>query len=208
MTLTPDHISHLELAISRALEHAALLINTVANTVIAFETHHFAVFPCREIMQHIESSRQYRASMVTLHGTDMPLPGMMMVVFSSERAAKLALMLLSDDSSGTDMDAMRNGVFLEAGNIILNALVEHIEGSVNAAKTVPLPLPVYSEVISDELMAFCTALDDYTMVSAELTCKVEEISIQGRLMLIFSSARLPHIIHNIPALQSSSTTLY
>jgi len=207
MTLIPSHISHLEIAISKALERAASLINTVAHTVIVFETHNFAVFPCGEIMQYADSSRQYRASMVTLHGTDMPLPGMMMVVFSSERAAKLALMLLSDDSSGTDMDAMRNGVFLEVGNIILNALVEYVEGNINSTKAVPLPLPVYSEVISDELMAFCAALEAYTMVSAELTCTVEEISIQGRLMLIFSSERLPKLIQNIPTSESSSTTL-
>lgn len=182
-----EHIAAFQTRLNAALSNAADVVNEVIHTSIIATP---AVFSLRDVqlihyddlVRKTEPERQFRASIVASHITAQTgvVIGKAMLIFSSDRAAKLALLMLSDETSGTDMDALRNSVYLELGNILLNSILETVA---DQRPTDHYSTPSYSEIISDELFSARLMMADEIMAAAVVDCLIETHTIHGQLMI-------------------------
>jgi chemotaxis protein CheY-P-specific phosphatase CheC len=170
-----------------ALQDAAEIVNDVIQTSViatpaAFLLRDVQLIPYEELVRRTEPERQFRASIVTSHISARTgvVIGKAMLIFSSDRAAKLALLMLSDETSGTDMDALRNSVYLELGNILLNSILETLATHRPGDR---YSTPTYSEIISDELFSPRLMMSDEIMAAAAVDCIVETHTIHGQMMM-------------------------
>lgn len=163
------------------MKNAASVIHDVAGSAILLTMGGVRIFTRQEIPYYIEPEQQYRASVVEMNLVE-PVKGKVMLVFSADRAAKLALLLLDDRTNVTDMDAIRNSVFLEIGNIVLNSIVESLNTSFGG---IQCRVPTYFESVSDELLSFSDQTEDFALVMGEMCSSIEsQYKICGGIYLV------------------------
>jgi chemotaxis protein CheY-P-specific phosphatase CheC len=188
-----QYVKQLGAIINTGITNAAATINEVAGVSllmsdIACHVSGLRIDTPEEIARMLEAERQYRAStvVVSLHQPESQVYlGRVGIVFSSDRAAKLALLMLNDESSGTDMDALRNSVYLEIGNLVVNGVLEALAPHHDTAL---YSMPTYNEVISDELFVSSAFSDSDIIVHGAVEFSIENHLIQGRLALVLSAA--------------------
>jgi chemotaxis protein CheY-P-specific phosphatase CheC len=177
----------LEALLNQGIISAAEIINDVVRTPLllappVFAIRDFEFHTGEEAMNIIEPNRQYRISLVSANfGTaEQPAAGSACVYFSSDRAAKLALLLLTDDTGGTDMDSLRNSVFLEIGSILLSGILEclHERGVASV-----FSMMTYTETISDDIFAVNRVTEQTQFAAMQLDCMIESHTIQGRALV-------------------------
>jgi hypothetical protein len=207
----PNRIAAFHTLLNNALEEAATVVNDVVQTPLLATPAAFTVggisfvqqLNSDESAQMVGLGQQYRVALVSarIGNTQHTLPqhhggyvGSVMIAFSSDRAAKLALLMLSDEYSGTDMDALRNSVFLETSNILINGVLQMLaQYRPNDVYSVP----TYTEVISDELFSSYLALSNETLMIAQLDCTIENHTIHGQILLLLTNAAWQTLLETV-----------
>ena len=92
--------------------------------------------------------------------------------------------VLTGEEPGTpDLDSVRAGTLSEVGNIVINGVM----GSFGNLLHIPLTyeLPFYFEGAPEHLLKFQNAEPDLTMLLAHTRFSVQDLEIQGTILLVF-----------------------
>lgn len=108
-----------------------------------------------------------------------------LLCFTPESAAKLANVLVGEEMSVPDLDALKMGAITEVGNILLNGVIgstsnilgEHVRYSV----------PVYEEGSANQLLGASLSSQAEVVVIAETSLTVEALAVRGDTVLLLEA---------------------
>ncbi|NES25193.1 MAG: chemotaxis protein CheC [Symploca sp. SIO3E6] len=105
------------------------------------------------------------------------------LVFPTESAATLVAVLTGEEPGSPDLDSLKIGTLSEVGNILLNGVM----GSISNMLDQPLKyaVPSYTEDTIDNLLPFKNNHDQATVLLAEARFDIEELQLQGDIVLFF-----------------------
>ncbi len=194
MILNHKYIEALKQLLQTGMERAASIINDGTQSTIALTIGSVRVFSQHEMANYLEPERQYRASVVEVDFSEA-ISGKAFLVFSVDRAAKFALLLLNDDEGATDMDAIRNSVFLEIGNILLNGIMEVLAEHGGELR---YSVPTYFETISDELITLRTLTANDVIVLSEVCCSIaNQYTVCGSIIMLLKPQALMTVLSSV-----------
>ncbi len=105
------------------------------------------------------------------------------LVFPTESAATLVAVLTGEEPGSPDLDSLKIGTLSEVGNILLNGVM----GSISNILDQPLKyaVPSYTEDSLENLLPFKNNHDQATVLLAEARFDIEELQLQGDIVLFF-----------------------
>lgn len=117
------------------------------------------------------------------------------LLFPTDSAANLVAALTGEESS-PDLDSVRAGTLSEVGNIVINGVM----GSIGNVLSLPLSyeLPTYLETSLAQL--FTTSHGDPTVLVAHTRFTVQDLEIQGTILLIFEVLSFDALLGAIDAM--------
>lgn len=133
--------------------------------------------------------------MMTFKGA---IEGTSCTIFSESSAAKLVGILLAEDQSNEEMDALRSSTLTEVGSIVLNCVLGTI---VNLLKTrLEYTLPTYIEGEINTIKNVMLGESTLNALIANTNFSIKENSITGQIIIGFKSANFDTLLMHIDAL--------
>jgi len=140
--LTDDILDALREIINIAVGRAAGTLNELLGHHVTLEVPQVVVLPPHELSSHVAQQANQSVSLVVLQFKGQ-FSGLSSLVFTSDSASKLVDLLVGEEVSIDELDALKTGTLAEVGNILLNAVMGSI-GNVLGTK-LSYTIPSYQE---------------------------------------------------------------
>ena len=180
----------------------AEVLNTMIQSHIELEVPEISVISVDELETHIgvDSDEALSAVDMKYQGN---FSGDIELVFPVDAASKLVSIITGDFSEAQDMDELRSSTLGEIGNVVLNAVI----GSISNIFSFELSysLPTYIEGDVNSIVSGISPLRKKVLVCARTKFKVEELEIEGNLIIFFSITTFEQMIQQ---LDDSADTLF
>ncbi|MEI6841154.1 MAG: chemotaxis protein CheX [Methanomicrobiales archaeon] len=122
--------------------------------------------------------------------------GMSAMVFPPDSAAALVMLLTGEQEKSPELDAMRIEALKEVGNIIINAVMGSIANILSEHLT--YSIPAYYEGPMVNLAGLKrNGLDDECVLLARTNFLIEDLNIEGDILLILEIGSLDALIESI-----------
>ena len=128
------------------------------------------------------------------------MSGLTALVFPPDSAASLVMLLTGEKTGTAELDAIRVETLREVGNIIINAVMGSIANILEQHLT--YALPTYQETTLSSLAGSRKKDSDDWVVLAETRFVIENMPIEGNLLLIFEVGSIDTLV---AALKKSGT---
>ena len=122
LKLTPEQNDTLTELINIGVGAAASTLNELLQTHISLKVPRIFLCSLDQVAAEISEEMSQRTSIVTLP-FDGPVSGSSSLLFPAESAAKLAGIISDEDDEDEDSDLLKEGILMEVGNIVLNAIM-------------------------------------------------------------------------------------
>ena len=184
MNLTDKHIDYLKELMNIGVGKGASILNTMLNSHIQLQIPNLQVMKYEEIIEEIK-----KLSMDNLSAVDLPFKGQLsgeaVLIFPAKSAVKLVNILTDDseDQDDSDLDSIKIGTLSEIGNIVLNSIM----GTLCNFFKIDLrySVPFYKEESAENLIYEKSDFSTLTFLLAQTRFKIEEMNIDGDIMIIF-----------------------
>ena len=195
MELTADQLDALTELINIGVGQAASMLNEM----IEFRIH--LQVPIVQLLTPPELLKTLRGRLGFDQLATVQLPfggsfsGTAQLVFPTESAATLVAVLTGEEIENPELDTLKIGTLTEVGNIVINGVL----GSISNILDRPLQyqVPIYSEEDMAHLLPSSEVDLETTVLLAEARFRVEELQVQGDIVLFFDVGSFDTLMESI-----------
>jgi chemotaxis protein CheC len=182
MKLTDKQLDILTELINIGVGRGASVLNTMIRSHIKLDVPFLKVLEFSEFKMEMKALDSDKFAVVEL-AFEGAFSGISELIFPTESAAKLVKIIASEDSKGFDLDSIRAGTLAEIGNIVLNGVMGSISNMLQSHFR--YSVPNFKEGTVDELFKSFDSGFESTILMARTRFTVEELKIEGDLVLFF-----------------------
>ncbi|MHB8882216.1 MAG: chemotaxis protein CheC [Thermodesulfovibrionales bacterium] len=195
MKLTPETTDALRELINIGVGRAAGVLSEMLNCRIILQVPFIKVLQQHELISEMDGQfGRNRVSAVRL-GFKGSFAGMAALVFPPDSAVKLVNVLTSEGPDTDDLDAVRVGTLSEVGNIVINGVMGSISNVLS--QHINYSLPAYMEDVIGNLLLADAQDRASTVLVAHTRFLVQDMQIEGDIILIFETGSFDALIHAI-----------
>ncbi len=194
MELTPDQIDALKELINIGVGRAAGVLNEMTQSHIHLQVPFIKIVSPEELKMDMGDLDRGRLSSVQL-GFKGSFSGIAALIFPTDSAAKLVAVITGDERTDTDLDSLRIGTLTEVGNIVLNGVMGSI-GNVLEHR-INYSVPTYMEDTINNLLFSKNPVPNAMILLAQTRFTIEQLQVQGDIMLFFDVGSLDTFIATI-----------
>lgn len=182
MDPTPEQIDALKEMINIGVGRAGGMLNDLLHSRVNLQVPSIKIASPHEFKHDIEGlgSDQLTAVQLRFKG---PFSGKAELIFPKESASKLVGVVMGSQDKEADLDAVRTGVLLEVGNIVINGVMGSIANIISERIHYSIPHYIERSIQNNAVSDGFDAIE--TLLLAETRFIVEQHNIQGELVLIF-----------------------
>lgn len=197
MELTEDEIDALKELINIGVGNAAGMLNEMIQFPIQLQIPHVELLSARELQSELKKRFGIEILSVVQLGFSGSFSGNAQLLFPTESAANLVSVLTGEDKASPDLDSLKISTLSEVGNMVINGVM----GSIGNVLEQPLDydVPYYAEEEIDELLLGEQLMDSSNVLLAPAHFTIEELQIEGDILLFFEVGSLPVLLRAIAA---------
>ncbi|HBB31412.1 MAG TPA: chemotaxis protein CheC [Cyanobacteria bacterium UBA8803] len=183
MQLTTDQSDALQELINIGVGQAAGMLNEM----IEFRIH--LQIPEIELLSPLELQNQlkYRLGVDPLAAVQLGFSGSFagsaQLIFPTDSAATLVSVLTGETMESPDLNSLKISTLSEVGNIVINGVMGSISNVLN--QPLDYEVPTYAEEEIESLLPVEKSQDDATVLLARTRFNIEELQVQGDIVLFF-----------------------
>jgi chemotaxis protein CheC len=195
--LTADEIDALKELINIGVGSAAGMLNEMIQFPIQLEIPDIELLSAVELRSELEK----RFSIDPLATVQLEFSGSFsgnaQLLFPTESAVNLVSVLTGEKKGSPDLDALKISTLSEVGNMVINGVM----GSISNILQRPLDyaVPYYLEQQIEELLLREESLDCATVLLAPTHFSIEQLEIQGDILLFFDVNSFKMLLEAIAA---------
>lgn len=182
MRLKPEEIDALKELINIGVGKAAAVLSEMVNCHINLQVPYIKILTPGELQAEIEELGKQHIAAVQL-GFKGPFSGSAALVFPPDSASKLVAVLTGEEPGTLDLDSVRAGTLSEVGNIVINGVMGSIANVLK--QQLNYSLPNYTEDRIENLLALNDLDPAITVILARTRFSIEQLHIEGDIILIF-----------------------
>lgn len=197
MELTEDEIDALKELINIGVGNAAGMLNEMIQFPIQLQIPHVELLSARELQ--IELKKRFGIEMLSVVqlGFNGSFSGNAQLLFPTESAFNLVCVLTGEDKTSPDLDSLKISTLSEVGNMVINGVMGSIGNVLEQA--LDYDVPYYAEAEIDELLLSEQSMDGGNVLLAPTHFSIEELQIQGDILLFFEVGSFPVLLRAIAA---------
>lgn len=183
MNLTPEEIDGLTEVINIGVGKAARVLNEIIDSHICLQIPYVTVLSptgAKDALSQRLGSDHLSAVRLGFNGT---LSGNAQLLFPTDSASKLVAIILNEDLGNADLDSVKIGALTEVGNIFISGVMGAISNLLR--QDFNYSLPIYIEGLIPQLLNDSTSEYDATILLAQTRFTIEQLQIEGDIVLIF-----------------------
>jgi chemotaxis protein CheC len=183
--LTADEIDALKELINIGVGHAAGMLNEMIQFPIELS------IPDVELLSPLDLQSELKKRF----GIEML--SVVQLLFPTDSAVNLVSILTGEDKASPDLDSLKISTLSEVGNMLINGVM----GSIGNVLDQPLDydVPYYAEEEIEELLSKEQSLEHGTVLLAPAHFSIEELQIQGDILLFFDAGSFKVLLKAIAA---------
>ncbi|MEZ2317729.1 MAG: chemotaxis protein CheC [Microcoleus sp.] len=183
MELTADELDALKELINIGVGHAAGMLNEMIQFPIQLEIPDVELLSSLELQRELKERFGIELISVVQLAFSGSFSGSAQLLFPTESAVNLVSVLTGEDKGSPDLDSLKISTLSEVGNMVINGVM----GSISNVLDQPLDyaVPYYAEEEIQELLLKEESLDYGTILLAPAHFSIEQLQIQGDIMLFF-----------------------
>ncbi|MEZ2240301.1 chemotaxis protein CheC [Microcoleus sp.] len=183
MELTADELDALKELINIGVGHAAGMLNEMIQFPIQLEIPDVELLSSLELQRELKERFGIELISVVQLAFSGSFSGSAQLLFPTESAVNLVSVLTGEDKGSPDLDSLKISTLSEVGNMVINGVM----GSISNVLDQPLDyaVPYYAEEEIQELLLKEESLHYGTILLAPAHFSIEQLQIQGDIMLFF-----------------------
>jgi chemotaxis protein CheC len=181
--LTADELDALKELINIGVGHAAGMLNEMIQFPIQLEIPDVELLSSLELQRELKEHFGKELLSVVQLAFSGSFSGSAQLLFPTESAVNLVSVLTGEEKGSPDLDSLKISTLSEVGNMVINGVM----GSISNVLDQPLDyaVPYYAEEEIQEVLLKEQSLDNGTVLLAPAHFSIEELQIQGDIMLFF-----------------------
>lgn len=197
MELTADEIDALKELINIGVGNAAGMLNEMLQFPIQLQIPEVDLLSPLELQSELKKRFGIELLSVVQLGFNGSFSGSAQLMFPTESAVNLVSVLTGEDKASPDLDSLKISTLTEVGNMLINGVM----GSIGNILDQPLDyeVPYYSEEEIEELLSKEQSLEYGTVLLAPAHFSIEELQIQGDILLFFDVGSFKLLLEAISA---------
>ncbi len=197
MELTADELDALKELINIGVGNAAGMLNEMIQFPIKLEIPDIELLSSRDLQIELKERFGIELLSVVQLAFSGSFSGSAQLLFPTESAVNLVSVLTGEDKASPDLDSLKISTISEVGNMVINGVM----GSISNILDQPLDyaVPYYAEEEIEELLLKEQSLDHGTVLLAPAHFSIEELQIQGDIMLFFDVGSFKLLLNAIAA---------
>lgn len=197
MELTADEIDALKELINIGVGNAAGMLNEMLQFPIQLHIPDVDLLSPLELQSELRKRFGIDQLSVVQLAFKGSFSGSAQLMFPTESALNLVSVLTGEDKASPDLDSLKISTLSEVGNMLINGVM----GSIGNVLDQPLDyeVPYYSEEEIEELLAKGESLEYGTVLLAPAHFSIEELQIQGDILLFFDAVSFKLLLEAISA---------
>lgn len=199
MNLTPDQADILRELMNIGVGRAAGMLNEMTDAYVRLQVPSVGIFSALEFKKEMEREGVDRLPAVRL-GFKGPFSGTADLVFLPESASKLVAVLTGEEPGTHEFDSVRAGTLNELGNIVISGVMGSMGNLLE--KRIEYSLPQYIEDTIENLLKLSNANSDGPILLVRTHFVIEQLQIEGDIMLIFEVGSFDALLAAIDAIDT------
>ena len=199
MNLTPDQADILRELMNIGVGRAAGMLNEMTDAYVRLQVPSVRIFSALEFKKEMEREGVDRLAAVRL-GFKGPFSGTADLVFLPESASKLVAVLTGEEPGTHEFDSVRAGTLNELGNIVISGVMGSMGNLLE--KRIEYSLPQYIEDTIENLLKSSNANSDGPILLVRTHFVIEQLQIEGDIMLIFEVGSFDALLAAIDAIDT------
>lgn len=199
MNLTPDQADILRELMNIGVGRAAGMLNEMTDAYVRLQVPSVRIFSALEFKKEMEREGVDRLAAVRL-GFKGPFFGTADLVFLPESASKLVAVLTGEEPGTREFDSVRAGTLNELGNIVISGVMGSMGNLLE--KRIEYSLPQYIEDTIENLLKLSNANSDGPILLVRTHFVIEQLQIEGDIMLIFEVGSFDALLAAIDAIDT------
>ncbi len=197
MELTADELDALKELINIGVGNAAGMLNEMIQFPIQLEIPDIELLSSIELQRELKERFGIELLSVVQLAFSGSFSGSAQLLFPTESAVNLVSVLTGEDKASLDLDSLKISTLSEVGNMVINGVM----GSISNILDQPLDyaVPYYAEEEIEELLLKEQCLEYGTVLLAPAHFSIEELQIQGDIMLFFDVGSFKLLLKAIAA---------
>jgi len=192
MEPTADDVDAIRELINIGVGRAAGMLNDITGCAISLKVPSIQIVDFAYLSGGKEKDPALSTVSLNFRG---PMSGLAALVFPTESAAKLVMLMTRETEDAGEMDAIRIETLKEVGNIIINAVMGSIANVLE--QHLSYSLPTYQELGISALAGSIHARVDDRLVIANAHFRIEETPVEGNLLLILELGSMDALLASI-----------
>ena len=199
MNLTPHQADILRELMNIGVGRAAGMLNEMTVAYVRLQVPSVRIFSALEFKKEMEREGVDRLAAVRL-GFKGPFFGTADLVFLPESASKLVAVLTGEEPGTPEFDSVRAGTLNELGNIVISGVMGSMGNLLD--KRIEYSLPQYIEDTIENLLKLSNANSDGPILLVRTHFVIEQLQIEGDIMLIFEVGSFDALLAAIDAIDT------
>lgn len=198
--LRPEQLDVLTELVNIGVGRAAAILNQMTQVRVQLSVPVVRLIARRELGRHLLEVCGDTLAGVQL-GFKGSLSGKAALLFPPQSAANLVATLTGEEADDGDLDSVRVGTLTEVGNIVLNGVLGTITNMLK--QPVKYSVPGFFEDTTERVFADDTDEADSVVLIAEIGFQLQELLIQGNIVLLFELGSLEGIASAVDAISAT-----
>lgn len=197
MELTADEIDALKELINIGVGSAAGMLNEMIQFPIQLQIPDIDLVSANELRSELKKRFGIEPLSTVQLGFNGSFSGRAQLLFPTESAVNLVSVLTGEEKGSPDLDSLKISTLSEVGNMIINGVM----GSIGNVLDQPLDyeVPYYAEEEIEDLLLKEKSLDTGSVLLAPAHFSIEELQIQGDILLFFDVGSFQMLLKAIAA---------
>ncbi|MEG4800727.1 chemotaxis protein CheC [Microcoleus sp. ARI1-B5] len=197
MELTADEIDALKELINIGVGSAAGMLNEMIQFPIQLQIPDIELLSARELRSELKKRFGIEPLSTVQLGFSGSFSGSAQLLFPTDSAVNLVSVLTGEEKGSPDLDSLKISTLSEVGNMVINGVM----GSIGNILDQPLDyaVPYYAEEEIEELLLKEQSVDCGSVLLAPAHFSIEELQIQGDILLFFDVGSFQMLLKAIAA---------
>ncbi|WP_293127872.1 chemotaxis protein CheC [Microcoleus sp. bin38.metabat.b11b12b14.051] len=197
MELTADEIDALKELINIGVGSAAGMLNEMIQFPIRLQIPDIELLSAKELRSELKKRFGIDPLSTVQLGFTGSFSGSAQLLFPTDSAVNLVSVLTGEQKGSPDLDALKISTLSEVGNMVINGVM----GSIGNILDQPLDyaVPYYAEEEIEELLLKEHSLECGSVLLAPAHFSIEELQIQGDILLFFDMGSFQMLLKAIAA---------
>jgi len=194
MRLTAEQLDALQEIINIGVGQAAGVLNAMLRSHVTLQVPVINVMTQETLKKEKQRLKKKMLSAVRL-GFKGPFAGNASLVFSTDSAVKLVILLTEENTDSAELDSIMVGTLTEVGNIVLNGVMGSIGNELK--ERIYYAVPNYVDNPAEILQPINNVNPKATVVWIQTQFSIKDHHIDGDIVLIFEMGSLDLLIDAI-----------